>query len=106
MNDIEQQKATLKHYASLKAQIAQLEDQIDMIRPEVEVIITEINPTDNIVESEWGTFSLVPKRKYEYTEDTKEAEKALKNRKAKEEATGEATYTVNPYVLFKASTIN
>lgn len=106
MNDIEQKKATLKQYASLKAQIAQLEDQVDMLKPEVEVIIVEINPTDNIVEAEWGTFSLVPKRKYTYTEDTQNAEKLLKERKKEEEATGAATYEVQPYVLFKASTIN
>lgn len=106
MDTIEEKKEILRNYASLKERISKLEDEIDLLKPQIEVIIVELNPTDNIVEAEWGMFSLVPKRKYTYTEATKEAEKALKARKADEEATGEATYTVNPYVLFKAANIN
>ena len=105
MNDIEEQKATLKQYASLKEQIKQLENQVEMLKPEVELIVVELNPTDKTVETDFGSFTMVPKRKYTYSEGVQLAEKSLKETKKNEEATGVATYTDVPYLLFKSSIV-
>lgn len=100
------QKEKLKEYASLKAQIALLEDKIDLLKPEVEVIVTDINPVDGIVETDFGVFTMVSKRKYAYTDKVISAEEKLKELKKQEEATGEAHYEVSRYLKFSSTSIN
>jgi len=102
---MEQQKETLRRYASLKEQIKQLENQVEMLKPEVELIVVELNPTDKTVETDFGSFTMVPKRKYTYSDGVQLAEKSLKETKKNEEATGVATYTEAPYLLFKSSIV-
>jgi hypothetical protein len=101
-----EQKETLLRYAFLKGEISKLEEEIDMLKPAVEEIVATVNPTDKIVEVDnVGTFSLVGKRKYKYTEATEALADSLKEAKKNEEATGAATYTELPYVLFKSAVI-
>lgn len=95
------QKETLQKYANLKAQIKLLTAEMDGLKETVSGIVTELNPTDGIVETEFGTFTMVPKRKYTYSEETVSLEEKVKELKADEEATGVATYVVNPYLLYK-----
>ncbi len=103
--NIEHAKTQLRAYADLKAQISVLENQLEILKPEVETIVVELAPEDKVVETEFGTFTMVPKRKYTYSEAVQLAEKALKDTKKNEEATGVATYEVNPYVLFKPTVL-
>ncbi len=104
---MEEKKARLLEYAGLKARISELEDIIDGMKPEIESIISSINPADGIVEyPEVGTFSMASRRKYSYTPPVGILEKRLKDMKKEEEATGAASYEETRYVLFKSSTIN
>jgi archaellum component FlaC len=103
--NIEEQKAALKQYASLKEQIKQLENQVEMLKPEVELIVVELNPTDKTIETDFGSFTMVPKRKYTYSEGLQLLEKTVKDTKKEEEATGVATYTETPYLLYKSSIV-
>jgi hypothetical protein len=95
------QKETLQKYANLKAQIKLLTAEMDGLKETVSEIVTELNPTDGIVETEFGTFTMVPKRKYEYSKYVQSLKKTLDEWTADEEATGVATYVINPYLLYK-----
>jgi hypothetical protein len=99
------QKDLLAEYASLKKQVSLLEDRLDEIKPAVEEAVIALNPTDMIVETDFGTFTMVGKRKYEYTQDVVEREESLKQVKKEEEATGRATYTETKYLKFSSSNI-
>ncbi len=104
---MEEKKSKLIEYASLKAQASRIEDAIEMMKPEIELIVSEINPADNCVEvSDVGTFSLACRRKYSYTPPVGILEKRLKDMKKEEEATGAASYEETRYLLFKSSVIN
>lgn len=105
METVEEKKVILKQYASLKEQIKSLEDQLDILKPTVELIVIELNPVDKTVETDFGSFTMIPKRKYTYSDGVQLAEKSLKETKKNEEATGVATYTEAPYLLFKSSIV-
>jgi len=99
-------KQTLTRYAFLKGEIAKLDEEVEMLKPAVEEIVALANPTDKIVEVDnVGTFSIVGKRKYQYTPETEALATSLKEAKKTEEQTGAATYTETSYVLFKSAII-
>lgn len=106
MENIDQKREKLHEYASLKLQISALEDQIDMIKPEVELIVLELNPADKAVEIDEGRFEMVPKRKYTYTDAVKIVEDNLKEMKKTQEANGHATYVEEPYLKFLKAKIS
>jgi hypothetical protein len=99
MND----KEILFKYAEIKRLIGEYEEQLKELKPQVQEVILKINPDDDSkVETDFGTFSLVQKRKYTYSTETQVLEDKLKEVKETEEQTGKATYSINPYLLFKA----
>lgn len=99
-------KELFLRYAALKQQIAEHEDQLEQLKPEIATAIAQMNPLDKIVEVDGvGTFSLSAKRKYIYPAGVVELEDKLKQAKKEAEAKGTATYTVTEYPLFKAAVI-
>jgi len=94
-------KDKMQKYANLKAQIKLLETEVDEMKSIILEAVQELAPVDGVVETDFGTFTSVPKRKYTYSEDTVSLEKKVKELKADEEATGVATYVINPYLLYK-----
>lgn len=99
------QKDLLAEYASLKKQVSLLEDRLDEIKPAVEEAVITLNPTDMIVETDFGTFTMVGKRKYAYSSEVTEKEEILTQEKKFEEATGRATYTETKYLKFNSTNI-
>jgi hypothetical protein len=106
MENIEEKKATLRQYASLKEQAKQIADQIEMMQPEIELIVVELDPTDKkVTVADLGVFFMKSKKKYTYTEATQMMEKNLKATQKDEQASGAATYVDNPYVQFDSAVI-
>jgi archaellum component FlaC len=103
---MEENKIKLQEYAGLKAQVAVLEDKIEQLKPEVEQIVVDINPVDGVVETDYGVFSIVSKRKYNYSSAVVDLEKELKEKKKEQEATGEATYEETRYLKFNSANIS
>ena len=99
-------KIKLEQYASLKRDIADLEEQLEMLKPVIVSIVEVANPLDKTIEADGiGTFTMVPKRKYTYSEATKTLEVNYKQAKEEEEAKGIATYIEQPYLKFTPLTI-
>lgn len=72
MND--EQK--LKKYAGLKVQIKDLENQVEILQPEImDIIMDSGSPT---IDSRFGTFALKERRSYEYPEEIIKKEQELK----------------------------
>lgn len=95
-------KEKLQEYADLKSVIKQAENKIKELKPEIDKILVELNPEDdNKVETDFGTFSRVPKRKYKYSTEVEVLSDKVKEMKETEEQTGTAEYTIEPYILFK-----
>lgn len=102
---MDEKKEKLKLYASLKAQISSLEDKLEQIKPEIVSIVEELNPIDKTIETDWGTFEMVQKRKYIYPQSIVDAETEIKAKKKELEATGEAEFEISPYLKFNSKTI-
>jgi DNA-binding protein YbaB len=99
-------KETLIEYAALKAQMSILEDKMEALKPEVERIVIETNPTDQVVEVEGvGTFTMVAKRKYIYPAYVIEKEEAFKEAKKEAEAKGDAQASETRYLKFNSANI-
>lgn len=95
-------KEKLQEYADLKTLIKQAETKIKELKPEVDKILIELNPADdNKVETDFGTFCRVQKRKYKYSTEVEVLSDKIKEMKETEEQTGKAEYTIEPYILFK-----
>lgn len=98
-------KEKLIEYAELKRQSAEIEEQIEALKPEVEAAVLTLNPEDETVLVEGiGTFSMFSRRTYTYPSDIEEAENKLKERKKETEANGEATYTEKKTLRFTTKT--
>lgn len=89
----------LRLYAEWKKQEKEANKRIEELAPQIiEYMVAqdiEKQPTT------LGTFSLVPKKTWKYTGAVDKAKKELEEIKADEEATGKATFTEKPYLLFK-----
>lgn len=94
-------KQQLEKYAEIKAIIAKYEAELEELKPAIIQVVEEMNPADKTVETDFGTFSMVSKRKYTYPAEIEAAETALKQSKKEAEAKGTAPYVENPYLLFK-----
>lgn len=83
----------LQEYAKIKAQIKSLEYQAKVM--EIDIIKAVDDVAGKKLVTEFATFSLIGKKKYEYTHDLTEKEALLKEKikfmKHEEEATGKAT---------------
>lgn len=102
---MENKQEILKRYAEIKAEISALETLIDEMKPDIVQIVEAANPEDHEVVTDFGTFTVVQKRKYTYTPDVIKKEEEVKQLKKEQEAKGEAEYTILPYLMFKAGTI-
>ncbi len=80
-------KELFKKYADIKNQIKELTEQSKDIQQEIEQTMEE-NEVDK-VESDFGTFFFVERKRYIYSDELKEKEKQLKEQKKKEEETAE-----------------
>ena len=98
---MQDKKNILEKYANLKALEKQTAEELKFMKPEVEAIILDINPNDDSkVETEFGVFSMVPKRTYRYSEDVTTLQDKLDEMKETEEQTGKAEYVIKPYLKF------
>jgi hypothetical protein len=104
---MEEFKLKLREYAEIKNEISRLEEKIDELKPEIESIITEINPTDKtVVVENIGTFTMASKRKYIYPDYVTEKETEFKALKAEAEAKGDAQATETMYLKFTSEKID
>lgn len=91
----------LKRYAEVCSAIKRLETEKEELKESVSIVIERINPDDdNKVDTDFGTFSNVTKRKYKYTPFVESLKNELDLAKEKEEQEGTAEYTETKYVKF------
>ena len=89
MNDSE----ILYRAAEIKQQLTLLEAEYHMLMPTIIKQVKELSHNKDkyaLQVGEFGIFSIVTKKKYEYTPTTQNMEAEIKQRKKTEEATGEA----------------
>ena len=91
----------LRSYAALKAQIKNLEDEADELKPQVLAAMEEAE-LDQAEVSGIGTLVLATLRKWTYPNVLVQAEADLKVAKKHAEQTGDATATESKYVKFTA----
>lgn len=85
-------------YASVKAQIAELELKEEQLRPHIIKMMEESG--EEKVDIGVGKFSLTPRKVWTYPERITEMNEELKAAKAKAESTGEATYEEVPQLRY------
>ena len=93
-------KSNFVLYAEKKAAIAELEAELEALKP---LILEEMPPETPVDLEGYGVFSLVPKKSWKYTEATESLRTKLKDEEKLEQKTGTAIYTENPYLLFKSA---
>ena len=91
----------LKSYAALKAQIKNLEDEADELKPQVLAAMEEAE-LDQAEVSGIGTLVLATLRKWTYPQALVQAAADLKTAQKTAEQTGDATATESKYVKFTA----
>lgn len=96
-------KEQLVRYAIIKRSIKELEEELDILQPEI--LNGMISEGADVLETEEGNFTLTAKRKYAYPEFIAKAEASLKEQKKEAEATGTATYQENKYIVFKSKSL-
>ena len=87
-----------RHYAELKIKEKEVKAEIDELAPQ---IVDYMRETD--IEKQpttLGTFSLGKRKNWKYTSAVEIAEKRVKELQVDEQATGAATFTEKPYLLF------
>lgn len=89
----------LKQFAELKARIKILEDEADLLKPEV-LMAMEENKLDQAEVEGIGAISLATLKKWTYTDEISGLEKRLKEEKKKEEQLGLATFVESHYIKF------
>lgn len=89
----------LKDYASLKRQMAALEEQEKVLKVAVMAEL-EKNKLDK-AETEFGRFSLATRKNYSYSGKVEEMEEKVKLAKLKEVEKGVARVNETHYLLFK-----
>lgn len=92
-------KAIFEQYAELKIAEKEIKEKIDALQPEV---MAEMGENEE-VETDMGKFIIGTRRSWNYPEAIKTAEADIKVAKKTAEQTGDATYTENPYLLFKVN---
>lgn len=88
-------------YAEYKNQIKELEEKVKELQPQV-MGMMQLADTER-VETEVGTFSLSLRKTWKYTDEVESLKEQLDGAKATEEATGAATYTEKPSLMFTAT---
>lgn len=90
----------LRKYATIKQEIKRLETEEDEMKPLISDLVLELNPDDRTVATDFGVFTIVPKRKYSYSDDIIQAEEDVKTLKKEAEAKGTAAFVEQPYLKF------
>lgn len=97
---IKQHKDVLEKYAKIKGEIKKLELELEIYNPQ----ILDIMQSDGLEElslEKLATFSLAQRRTWVYPLEIQGEEKSLKEKKKVAEQTGEASCTLNPYLICK-----
>ena len=100
----ENPEAVMYRAAEIKQQIKALETEYEMLTPQVMARVKELSHDKEhyaLQVGELGTFSVVQKKVWTYTDQVKQLDSMLKEKKAEEEATGDATFTVKEYAQFR-----
>ncbi len=85
-------------YAILDAQIKEMENKKDELRG---LILRDmVEAGEEAIETAVGKFSITRRKTWTYTEKVNELSDKLKATKAKEESTGDATYTEEESLRF------
>lgn len=96
-------KDQLERYADLKIQAGLIKNELDFLNEEilkqVAGFIEENEGQLPGIEGK-GKFSVKKLKTWEYSDFVKKSEEAIKERKAEEQATGEATFTEKESVIF------
>jgi polyribonucleotide nucleotidyltransferase len=93
-------KDLLQQYASLKSQEKSIAEQIHQLGPQI-VEMIQAEGADKIDAKDLGTFSLAKRKTWKFSTSVQQAEQELEELKIEEKATGKATATEKPYLLFK-----
>ena len=97
------QESILEAYAARKAELKQIEAELDEMEPEV-LKLLEKNGMDTLKE-DYGTFSVVYRKKWTYSKELVEKEKqyatVIKAEKQDEQESGEATYEENKGLSYR-----
>jgi hypothetical protein len=88
----------LKEYAKVQAKIKELEGKRDTIKVD---IITELESTNTAeLPTDYGTFSMIPKKTWTYSAKVAELAEKLKLTQTKEQQKGIATCEIANYLKF------
>lgn len=85
-------------YAILEAKIAELETQKAPLR--VKILEEMVERAEKKVDTPFGSFSVSNRKSWTYTPRVAEAEEKFKALQAKEQSTGDATFTETPSLRF------
>lgn len=91
-------KAKLQRYEELKMTIADLEKEIEELKPEIIALI----PEGKNVESEYGVFSVQSRATWKFSADHAKLKTDLKDLEEVEKSKGIAKATYNPVLYYKA----
>lgn len=93
-------KTLLQEYADLKVEEKRIKARIDELNPEIKQSIVDAGADK--IDMEVGTFLLVIKKKWKYSEKVTTLDNQLKLFKSNEEADGTATFEEDSMLMFKA----
>ena len=91
----------LDRYAQLKLEVAKLEEELELLKPEVVTYIQDQGAEQ--VTHDAGIFLLQTRRTYKYPEEVASLEAKLKEDKKTSEQLGTATYTEKVILVFKSN---
>jgi len=96
------QKETLELYASLKAQISELEAQVDELKPQI-VEYMLLSEAEKIELKGFGNFTLEKRRTWTFSPEVESMRADIKEAEGKEKAEGKASYNEVPVLKYNAS---
>ncbi len=88
-------------YAQIKKQIAELEDQLDELKPEITVEL-KILP-DSVAKLPFGVFNLQRRAKWTYSDVVGQLDQQLKARQKEEQEDGIASAEYTEFIQFKGA---
>lgn len=92
--NLENSEAIIHRGAEIKSQIKLLEQEFELLQPQIIARVRELSKGYDkyaVEVGDYGTFSIAKYRKWTYSAIVEDLERKLKTRKHTEEATGEAT---------------
>ena len=91
-------KKLFERYAAIKMQISALEEEMEVLQPD---LLAEM-PEDTPVELEnIGTFSIGKRKKWTFPKEVEVVRQKLKEEEKLSQQTGTATYEENKFITFK-----